>query len=77
MQLSEVIGRMGTVIGWGVTETDEISDVLQQANMLVVPSMTCLQKNRDFFGTYLSNLNYCAGFRNGLFCEDFSESINY
>lgn len=63
--ISEVTNKFGTVIGWGVTETDELSAVLRQAIMPVVPLTTCLNSNRDFFGAFLSDKNFCAGFRNG------------
>lgn len=66
-ELSEVVGREGTVVGWGLTETGETSNVLRQAFMPVVPSLSCLATNRDFLGTFLSEKNFCAGFRNGLF----------
>lgn len=55
----------GTVMGWGYTELDELSDVLKQATMPVVPLGDCLVSNRDFFGAFLTNKNFCAGYRNG------------
>lgn len=66
-ELTEVVGREGTVIGWGVTETGEASNVLQQAFMPVVSLGICLKSNRYFFGAFLSDTNFCAGSRNGLF----------
>lgn len=68
-ELAEVIGKEGTVIGWGVTETDTVSNVLQQAMMPVVPSLRCLASNRNFFGYFLSDKNFCAGNQNGLLNE--------
>lgn len=63
--LSEVTEKYGTVIGYGVTESGTLSYVLRQAIMPVVPFLTCLESNRDFFGSFLSDKNFCAGFRNG------------
>lgn len=57
--------RRGTVMGWGYTEKDEVSDVLKEATMPVVSFAECLQSNRQFFGTFLTNKNFCAGYRNG------------
>lgn len=65
--LSEVIGRYGSVIGWGRTESDKLSHVLRQASMPVVESIDCLSTHRSFFGSILSKTNFCAGLRNGLF----------
>lgn len=67
LELSDLVGQLGTVIGWGLTETDRQSHILRQAFMPVVPSLTCLTTYRDFFGAHLSQTNFCAGFRNGLF----------
>lgn len=69
LDLSEVIGKNGTVIGFGVTDTDELSNILQQAVMPVVDSDTCRRSNRIFYGYYLPGNKFCAGFRNGWFCE--------
>lgn len=66
IDLSEVIGKAGTVIGWGVTETGQTSNVLQELSMPVVDFLTCLDSDRDFFGQLLSPTNFCAGRRNGL-----------
>lgn len=66
VDISDVVGKLGTVIGWGLTETDQQSHILRHAFMPVVPSLSCLTTNRDFFGAFLSETNFCAGFRNGL-----------
>ncbi|KAJ6650056.1 Limulus clotting factor C, partial [Pseudolycoriella hygida] len=63
--LSEVIGKQGTVVGFGITETNKISYTLQHAVMPVVSLTTCLDSNRDFYGSFLSDYSFCAGFRNG------------
>ncbi|CAD7084445.1 unnamed protein product [Hermetia illucens] len=63
--LNEVVKEAGYVVGWGFNEQDELSDILSQGRMPVVSFTTCLSSNRPFFGHYLSDMNYCAGFRNG------------
>lgn len=66
VELSRVIGRYGTVIGWGVTENYTLSHILRQAVIPVVSTLTCLESNRVVFGNFLSDKNFCAGFRNGI-----------
>lgn len=65
--LSEVINKLGTVSGWEVSKTDFFSINLQEDLMPVVSIPTCLRSNRNFFGNYLSDTNFCAGFGNGNF----------
>lgn len=65
IELSEVVNKVGIVTGWGLTERFELSDILLQAPMRVVSAMDCLYSNRDFYGTFLSDKVFCAGFRNG------------
>lgn len=64
--IAEITGKFGTVIGWGVTQSDQLSHVLQHAAMSVVSFITCLQSNRNFYGAFLSEKNFCAGSRNGI-----------
>ncbi|KAG4079559.1 hypothetical protein HA402_012329 [Bradysia odoriphaga] len=63
--ISDITNKFGTVIGWGVTEADKLSVVLRQATMPIVSLTTCLNSNREFFGAFLSDKTFCAGFRNG------------
>lgn len=55
---------IGTVVGWGRTERGRLADGLKQANMHVVPRMECLESNRDFYGQFLYDGNFCAGYKN-------------
>lgn len=66
MAVSTVTKQLGTVIGWGFTEEGQISHTLRQTVMPVVSLTTCLNSNRDVFGKFLSNDNFCAGFKNGI-----------
>lgn len=63
--LSNVVGKAGSVVGWGLTDEDELSEVLNEGKMPVVDFFTCLESDRDFFGPFISDFNYCAGYRNG------------
>lgn len=65
MHISNIVGKLGTVVGWGYTEKNRLSSTLLEATMPVVSHSTCLLSNRNFFGSYLSSKNFCAGFRNG------------
>lgn len=65
--LTEVIDKLGTVVGWGSTGTKHPSNVLQKISLPVVDTWTCILSNRDVFTTFLSETNFCAGFRNGMF----------
>lgn len=69
--LSEVVGKFGTVVGFGITETDQISYTLRQAVIPVVDLTTCLESDRNFFGNFLSDSTFCAGYRNGNFLYAF------
>lgn len=63
--IHDVLDRYGIVIGWGLNEKKELSNILNQATMPVVSFTECLQSNRVFFGQFISDYTYCAGFRNG------------
>lgn len=64
--LSEVVGKYGTVVGFGITEENKISYTLQQAVIPVVSLTTCLGSDRSFYGNFLSDYTFCAGYQNGL-----------
>ncbi|KAJ9576185.1 hypothetical protein L9F63_006918 [Diploptera punctata] len=67
--LSYVIGKEGTVPGWGLDETGQISEDLMMTKMPVVSQQTCLWSNKDFFPSFTSNTTFCAGYRNGSVCN--------
>lgn len=80
IEQSEVINKVGTVTGWGITEKDEVSEFLLQASMPVVSFVTCLRSNDKFFSKFLSDNNFCAGYRNGnlvRLCEKLIKQILY
>lgn len=63
--LSNVIDRNGIVVGWGLNEQDEQSVILSQAQMPIVSVTACLTSNPQFYGLFLTDYTFCAGFRNG------------
>ncbi|KAG4072407.1 hypothetical protein HA402_004339 [Bradysia odoriphaga] len=65
IHFSNIVGKFGTVVGWGHTESGQVSNALREAYMPVVDAFTCLESNPDLFGGFLSRGNFCAGTRNG------------
>lgn len=63
--IEEVVGKLGTVIGWGLTETGAMSNVLQEAQFPVVDFYTCVKRDPPFFGDIVTKTNFCAGNGNG------------
>lgn len=63
--ISSVVGKYGTVVGFGITENNQVSYVLRQATIPVVDLTTCLESDRSFFGQFLSDSTFCAGYTNG------------
>lgn len=64
--ISEVVGKSGTVIRWELKEMGEVSNVLRQVSINVVSSYTCLRSNPDVFKRKKSKTNFCAGLLNGM-----------
>ncbi|KAJ8910434.1 hypothetical protein NQ315_012576 [Exocentrus adspersus] len=62
--LNAVVGKIGTVVGWGLSEDKKFSHKLMQAKMPVVPTDECFYSSQEY-RWYLHQSNYCAGFRNG------------
>lgn len=60
-----MVGKYGTVVGFGITEKNKISYNLRQAVIPVVSLTTCLDSDRSFYGSFVSDYTFCAGFRNG------------
>ncbi|XP_053667601.1 chymotrypsin-C-like [Anopheles marshallii] len=61
-----IVGTWGTVIGYGVDETDNVSDTLREASIPVVSHITCIESNRALFGSQLTSDMLCAGNRDGI-----------
>ncbi|XP_035912926.1 CLIP domain-containing serine protease B15-like [Anopheles stephensi] len=65
VDIGVLVGRVGSVVGFGITEVGEVADRLRVAYMPIVDFQTCLESNRNLFGRVLTRNVYCAGFRNG------------
>uniref|UniRef100_A0A182M071 Peptidase S1 domain-containing protein n=1 Tax=Anopheles culicifacies TaxID=139723 RepID=A0A182M071_9DIPT len=63
---NEIVGSWGTVVGFGIDETDQPSDTLREARIPVVDAITCIQSNRDGIGSRLTSNMFCAGNRDGI-----------
>lgn len=63
--LEKVIGRNGTVVGWGLNELGHLPEELDLAFIPVVSPVDCLESDPDFFGSFIRRGTFCAGFRNG------------
>ncbi|EDS36293.1 mast cell protease 8 [Culex quinquefasciatus] len=64
-QVEDLTNQFGTAVGWGVDETDRISQVLKSQRMPVVSTNKCLESNRGIFRQVLDSSLFCAGFTNG------------
>lgn len=63
--VEDLTKQLGTAVGWGYTETDQLSPVLRASLMPVVSTNECLESDRDTFGLSLGSSVFCAGFTNG------------
>ncbi|XP_049277486.1 prostasin-like [Anopheles funestus] len=62
----QIVGRYGTVIGFGLNINGTMSDHLLEAEVPVVDRWECLESNRDDFGKHLTGKMLCAGKRNAV-----------
>ncbi|XP_052902067.1 enteropeptidase-like [Anopheles moucheti] len=61
-----IVGTWGTVVGFGIDETDEVSDILREATIPVVSHITCIESSREAFRLHLTSKMFCAGNRDGI-----------
>ncbi|KAF4530806.1 hypothetical protein B566_EDAN017105, partial [Ephemera danica] len=63
--LSYVVNKKGTVVGWGKDEQgNRVTDIPKMVNMPLVSQEECLRSHRNYY--YLTSDNtYCAGGRDG------------
>ncbi|KAK9753133.1 Trypsin [Popillia japonica] len=60
--LQEVLGRVGTVVGWGKNQTAADSTFAQKIEVPIVSQETCLRSHK-VFKKYTSPRTFCAGNR--------------
>lgn len=65
LEISHLDGKLGTLVGWGDDETNNLSNQLLKADLPIISLFQCLETDRLFFGTFLYEKNFCAGYRNG------------
>ncbi|KAG5880886.1 hypothetical protein JTB14_001462 [Gonioctena quinquepunctata] len=63
--LGVVVGKAGTVVGWGYDETGKVTEQLTKAQMPIVTQETCIYSFPDFYSRFTSDHTFCAGFNNG------------
>uniref|UniRef100_A0A182MJ99 Peptidase S1 domain-containing protein n=1 Tax=Anopheles culicifacies TaxID=139723 RepID=A0A182MJ99_9DIPT len=61
-----IVGRNGTIVGFGLNEQDVVSNQLKQALIGVVDALTCIASDRSVFGTHLTSDMYCAKGQTGV-----------
>ncbi|XP_040170638.1 uncharacterized protein LOC120904598 [Anopheles arabiensis] len=55
-----IVGKNGTIVGFGLNEQDVVSDQLKQAQIGVVDALTCIASDRGVFGTHLTSDMFCG-----------------
>lgn len=68
--LNQIVGNVGTVVGWGRTETGDLSSAEpRQVNMPIVDQVDCVKSSSPIVNKALleiiSHNTFCAGTRNG------------
>ncbi|XP_065079320.1 uncharacterized protein LOC135702217 isoform X2 [Ochlerotatus camptorhynchus] len=63
--IEKVAGNLGTVVGWGLTDADKVSNELMVAEMPIVRYAECIESDPHLFGLLVHGGMYCAGARNG------------
>uniref|UniRef100_A0A8W7PH84 Peptidase S1 domain-containing protein n=1 Tax=Anopheles coluzzii TaxID=1518534 RepID=A0A8W7PH84_ANOCL len=61
-----IVGRNGTIVGFGVNEQDVVSDQLKQALIGVVDPLSCIADDRGVFGTHLTSDMFCGKGQKGV-----------
>ncbi|KAJ8711194.1 hypothetical protein PYW07_008436 [Mythimna separata] len=62
--LRHVVGKTGSIVGWGYEANGAARTQLTLLQMGVVDQETCIGSYADFFRLYTSERTYCAGYRN-------------
>lgn len=66
IDLSHLANKLGTIVGWGLTEKNyTTSDALQEITIPVVPSSLCNPPTRFPDPAFSLNNSFCAGYSNG------------
>uniref|UniRef100_A0A8W7PWK0 Peptidase S1 domain-containing protein n=1 Tax=Anopheles coluzzii TaxID=1518534 RepID=A0A8W7PWK0_ANOCL len=61
-----IVGKNGTIVGFGLNEQDVVSQQLKQALVGVVDALTCIASDRTVFGTHLTTDMFCGKGQKGV-----------
>ncbi|KDR22457.1 serine protease gd-like [Zootermopsis nevadensis] len=64
VDLNEIVGQIGTVVGWGIDKTGIISSKPNKVAMPIVSQQTCFFSKKEFT-SFVKNRTFCAGSRDG------------
>ncbi|XP_040172379.1 uncharacterized protein LOC120905555 [Anopheles arabiensis] len=64
--LELIVGKNGTIVGFGLSERDVVSEQLKQATIGVVDPYTCIASDRVVYGTHLTLDMFCGKGQNGV-----------
>ncbi|XP_035891862.1 transmembrane protease serine 9-like [Anopheles stephensi] len=62
----EIVGKNGTLVGFGLNEKDVVSQVLKQAPIGVVDALTCIKSDRVSYANQLTSEMFCGGGQRGV-----------
>ncbi|XP_040164888.1 polyserase-2-like [Anopheles arabiensis] len=61
-----IVGKNGTIVGFGLNEQDVVSDQLKQALIGVIDPLTCIASDRAAFGPVLTSDMFCGKGQTGV-----------
>ncbi|EAA00252.4 AGAP012276-PA [Anopheles gambiae str. PEST] len=61
-----IVGKNGTIVGFGLNEQDVVSERLKQALIGVADALTCIASDRSVFGTHLTSDMFCGKGQKGV-----------
>ncbi|XP_049298154.1 uncharacterized protein LOC125771511 [Anopheles funestus] len=61
-----IVGKNGSLVGFGLNEQDVVSDELKQATIGVVDALTCIKSDRVSYANQLTSEMFCAGGQQGV-----------
>ncbi|KRT83413.1 Trypsin [Oryctes borbonicus] len=65
LEITGLVGKYGTIVGWGIDNSNHTTADLMEGKMPVVSLDTCLYHDPTFFALYTSPTTFCAGGPNG------------
>ncbi|KPJ05631.1 Serine protease gd [Papilio xuthus] len=59
---SSLFGKEATIVGFGTTEDDKLSDTLRSAYTIVQNDLTCIAYSSKLYASLLNEFTFCAGY---------------